>query len=172
MVINQDPSTIASSSASFSLAPVLFNSRFNSAFGGEHSAIDDEKRGCHPGRWAPRQAQQSIIHPYPMERYLDATWMIWIGRSSCSSSSQHKNPTKQTESGAPNNQKAAEIDRDSEAAAMESRSLEICCRSSISLFHKTMAGMQLPAVRLRQAASMYVLLRTLIHSVWVELDVR
>lgn len=92
MVINQDPSTIASSSASFSLAPVLFNSLFNSAFGGEHSSIDDENRCFHPNKWAPLQAQQSIIHPYPMERYLDATWMIWIGRSS----SQFKLPTQES----------------------------------------------------------------------------
>jgi hypothetical protein len=138
-------------------------SHTNSAFGGEHSSIGDEKRdfilmggpNARPGRVSS--------NPYPMECYLYATWMIWIGSSSCSSSSQHKNPTKQTESGAPNNQKAAEIDQDSEAAAMESRSLETCSRSSISLFHKTMAGMQLPAVGLRRAA-VYVLLLTLIHS--------
>ena len=47
---------------------------------------------------------------------------------------------------------------------MESRSLETCSRSSISPFHKTMAGMQLPSVRLPHAA-VYVLLRSLIHSV-------
>ena len=68
-------------------------------------------RGFHPGGWAQRHAQQSVIHPYPMVCYHYATWMIWIGSSSCSSSSQCKNPTKQTESQAPNNQKESSRDR-------------------------------------------------------------